>query len=66
MRFKIKHKHLTERVKEKFVIFLVTKRWDKIEINILETVKIHQTWYSFGNDIRVNLFGGYWKNDWVV
>jgi hypothetical protein len=66
MRFKIKQKHLTERIKEKFVFFLITKRWDKREITILEKVKIHQTWYAFGDDIRVKLFGGYWENDWVI
>jgi hypothetical protein len=29
-------------------------------------VKIQQTWYAFGDDLRVSLFGGYWKNDWFV
>ena len=67
MKWKIEQKHLEEREIVKFVWFpIVCKRWDKREIRWMETVKIRQTWYAFGDDIRISLFGGYWKNDWFL
>jgi len=67
MKWKIEQKHLEERETVKFAWFpIVCKRWDKREIRWMETVKIKQTWYAFGDDIRISLFGGYWKNDWFV
>lgn len=67
MKWKIKHNHLQEREITKFAwIPIICKRWDKMEIRWMETVKIKQTWYAFGDDIRIPIFGGYWKNDWFI
>jgi hypothetical protein len=38
---------------------------DKID-KILKTLLQVQTRYAFGDDLRIFLFGGYWKNDWFV
>ena len=67
MKWEIKQKHLEKREIVKFTwIPIICKRWDKREIRWMETVKIKQTWYAFGDDIRISIFGGYWKNDWFL
>ena len=67
MKWKIEQGHLQEREIVKFAWFpIFCKRWDKREIRWMEKVKIKQTWYAFGDDIRISLFGGYWKNDWFL
>ena len=67
MKWEIKQKHLEKREIVKFTwIPIICKRWDKREIRWMETVKIKQTWYAFGDDIRISIFGGYWKNDWFI
>lgn len=66
MRWRINIDHLTKREITKFAwLPIIVKRWDKREIVWLENVILRQTWYSFGEDIRIYLFGGYWKNDWI-
>ncbi len=67
MRWETKRKHLENREVEKFAwLPVICKRWDNREIRWLEHVKVRQTWYGFGEDLRVSIFGGYWKNDWFI
>ncbi len=67
MRFKIKQNHLEKRQITKFAwIPIFIKSWDKREIIWLEHIKIEQTWYAFGDDLRVSFFGGYWENDRLI
>ena len=67
MKCKIKQEHLEEREIVKFAWFpIVCKKWDKREIRWMEKVKIKQTWYAFGDDVRISFFGGYWNNDWFL
>jgi hypothetical protein len=67
MRWGIKNNHLETREIEKFAwLPIICKRWDKREIRWMERVKIRQTWYAFGDDLRITLFGGYWENNWFI
>ena len=67
MKWTIKQEHLDGRVINKFAwLPIICKKWDKRDVRWLEYVKIKQTWYAFGGDMRISLFGGYWKNDWFV
>ena len=64
MKWKIKYEHLEEREITKFAwLPIAIKVWDKREIRWLEKVRIEQRWYAFGEDFRINFFGGYWKNE---